>query len=98
MIIEVTKISAELKQKITEEIAKLVNADQSKININTIEFSLNETLFNLEELEKVTLIKALSLTSGNITKTAKMLGITRRTVYSMIKKYSIDTFLNINDK
>lgn len=98
MIIEIAKISDETKRNLTEEIAKLVNSDQSKIKINSIEFSINDILFNLEELEKVTLIKALSQTTGNITKTAKLLGVTRRTIYAMIKKHSIDTFLNINDK
>jgi len=98
MIIDFLKLSEEVRKKVLEEIAGFVNTDQAKIQINTIEFSVNEATFNLEEIERVTLIKALSAASGNISKTAVLLGITRRTVYAMIKKYSIDTFLNISDQ
>ena len=46
-----------------------------------------------EEAETLAIQKAYSLSDGNMSKTAELLGITRPTLYSFIEKYS----LNIND-
>lgn len=45
--------------------------------------------FNLEILEKVTIIKSLKYTNNNLTKASKLLGISRNTLYLKIKKYQI---------
>jgi len=47
-----------------------------------------ETL-NLDEVEKNTILKALKKFSGNLSKTAAELGITRKTLYSKIEKYDL---------
>jgi two-component system NtrC family response regulator len=93
-----SKISEDLKKEIRNEIAANLILDPETITINSIDITLNDLSFNLREVEKMTLIKALSISSGNISKTASLLGITRRTVYSLIKKYSIEKFLNTYDK
>lgn len=96
--IQGSKLKSQIKEDIVNEIADSLQLDPQKITINSIDFTVDELSFNLAEIEKITLIKALSLTAGNISKTSQLLGITRRTVYSLIKKYSIDKFLNTYDK
>jgi len=44
---------------------------------------------NLEELEKTTINKVLQLHSGNLTKAAKELGITRTALYRRMNKYGL---------
>ncbi|MCT4562932.1 MAG: sigma 54-interacting transcriptional regulator [Maledivibacter sp.] len=46
---------------------------------------------NLKEINKEILIKTLKQTQGNKKKTAELLGISRPTVYRMIKKYNVKT-------
>jgi len=45
--------------------------------------------FTLEEMEKKTIIRTLKVMNGNISKTAKTLGIGRNTLYLKLKKYDI---------
>ena len=45
---------------------------------------------NLEEIEKKSILKALELNRGNITKAARDLGITRAALYRRIEKYDIN--------
>lgn len=44
---------------------------------------------NLEELEKLTINKVLQLHNGNLTRTAKELGITRTALYRRMNKYGL---------
>ncbi len=46
-------------------------------------------LLNLQEMEKQTILKAIDLGKGNLTRVAKSLGITRATLYAKLKKYRI---------
>ena len=41
--------------------------------------------------EKNAILRALSMVDNNISNAAKMLGVTRPTLYDLIKKYSINT-------
>jgi two-component system response regulator HydG len=47
-----------------------------------------ETL-NLDEVEKAAIVKALSLSSGNISKAADELGLTRASLYRRMEKYGL---------
>ncbi len=52
----------------------------------------DETLassLKLQDVERITIEKALSKNKGNLSNTAKELGITRKTLYSKIEKYGI---------
>ena len=98
MQISSSKLSEKLKKEMIEEIAVDLRLDPEKITVTSIEFLIDELSYNLHEIEKITLIKALAVSSGNISKTASLLGITRRTVYSLIKKYSIEKFINTHDQ
>ncbi|MGO4771577.1 sigma-54-dependent transcriptional regulator [Flavobacterium sp. W22_SRS_FK3] len=50
----------------------------------------NEGGFSLSENEKETIIHALSRTQNNKSKAAKLLKITRKTLYNKLKQYNID--------
>lgn len=50
---------------------------------------LNHTKINLRDAELDILVATLNSTNGNISKTAKQLGVSRNTIYEKIKKYNI---------
>ncbi|MDQ3000691.1 MAG: sigma-54 dependent transcriptional regulator [Fibrobacterota bacterium] len=52
-------------------------------------FRLPETGLSLDELEKSLLLQALDMTSGNKTKAAALLGITRRALYSKMHTHGV---------
>ena len=56
-------------------------ADPAKTDVKTI--------IPLEEVEKQTILDALTLTDGNKSETARQLGITRRTLHQKLKKYGV---------
>ncbi|MEY8304618.1 sigma-54 interaction domain-containing protein [Anaerosalibacter bizertensis] len=66
-----------------------------KLQFNTVEPTpikseeIDEIIFTLETVEKKYIEKALNKFDGNISQTAKALGIGRNTLYRKIKKYSI---------
>ena len=97
MIISSTKLSDKLKDLLLIEISDILKLEIKRIFINSIDITIDEACLKLTDLEKIALIKALALSAGNISKTALLLGITRRTVYSLLKKHSIDNFLHIHD-
>ncbi len=45
---------------------------------------------SLEEGERLQIEKALAFTKGHLTRAADLLGISRRTLYSKIRKYAIE--------
>jgi len=53
----------------------------------------NELSLNLREVrykaERAAIMRALTVTDYNISSTAKLLGVTRPTLYDLIKKYNI---------
>ncbi|MDQ0219135.1 sigma-54-dependent Fis family transcriptional regulator [Peribacillus cavernae] len=50
----------------------------------------NLELTTLEKVEKESIRKALEVYEGNISKTSKLLGITRKTLYNKIKEYNLE--------
>jgi two-component system response regulator HydG len=50
----------------------------------------NSVSFSLSENEKETIIHALSKTQNNKSEAAKLLKITRKTLYNKLKQYNID--------
>jgi len=45
--------------------------------------------FNLEEMEKRMIIRAIKAENSNLTRTAEQLGITRSTLYRKMEKYGL---------
>jgi len=57
--------------------------------VDRMPFISKEDLVSLEELEKSYLSYLLKITDGNLRKTARILGISRTTLYSKLTKYNI---------
>ncbi len=58
-------------------------------NQDNFEFSKNEDITNLDELEKRTILKVLKNNNGNITNSARELGIHRNALYRRLEKYGL---------
>ena len=85
----------ELENKIKRAV---IMADEKNITVEDLALPHQEDLsINLrqvrQEAEKTAIIKAINLTGGQISSAAKYLGVTRPTLYDLIKKYEI----NISD-
>lgn len=78
------KTSYSLEEEKTREKESVSNETCENNNNNTFEF------VSLEELEKEHIAKCLVEYGGNISKVAKILKISRNTLYMKIKKYKID--------
>jgi len=62
--------------------------NESSIEISS-ENIKNEDLLNLENNEKLLIQKVINLTKGNYTKSAEVLGVSRKTLYNKIDKYEL---------
>ena len=51
--------------------------------------SVDSESFNLDEVEKSTIRKAITKHSGNISKAAKELGLTRASLYRRLEKHGL---------
>jgi two-component system NtrC family response regulator len=72
----------------------VVMADEKLISSDDLGLmSENELTLNLREVrykaERAAILRALTMTDYNISSTAKLLGVTRPTLYDLIKKYNI---------
>jgi len=74
----------------------VIMADGPQVSVEDLELSIPDKEpmpFNLkqvrEESEKRAILRALNHSEDNITETAKLLGITRPTLYSMMEKYEL---------
>jgi DNA-binding NtrC family response regulator len=68
--------------------ADIIKADDFYFSSQPADTASMDTL-NLEEVEHNTIKRALLKCSGNISKTAEMLGVTRKTLYKKIEKYGL---------
>ncbi len=81
----------ELENKIKRAV---IMADEKTISVEDLSLPHHEDLsINLrqirQEAEKTAIIKAINLAGGQISSAAKYLGVTRPTLYDLIKKYGI---------
>ena len=81
----------ELENKIKRAV---IMADEKNISVEDLSLPHHEDLsINLrkvrQEAEKTAIIKAINLAGGQISSAAKYLGVTRPTLYDLIKKYEI---------
>ncbi|HEC17049.1 MAG TPA: PEP-CTERM-box response regulator transcription factor [Sedimenticola sp.] len=75
----------------------IVMADGPQITVEDLELSAPEVEaepFNLrivrEEAERRAVVRALSFTGNNVSRTAEMLGVTRPTLYNLVRKFGIE--------
>lgn len=64
--------------------------------VEKLPFISKENLISLDELEKSYIMYLLKITSGNLRKTAKILNISRTTLYNKLSKYNISQFKGRN--
>lgn len=69
-------------------------ADEKLVSADDLGMSLERELdLNLREVrykaERGAIMRALSMTDNNISSSAKLLGVTRPTLYDLMKKYNI---------
>lgn len=86
----IVNLNGELSVDIIDEYEEKVSTNLTIDNKEILEENIKEKSFNLEEIEKRTIINAIDSNKHNMTKTAKALGISRNTLYLKIKKYNID--------
>lgn len=86
----IVNLNGELSVDIIDEYEEKVSTNLTIDNKEILEENIKEKSFNLEEIEKRTIINAIESNKHNMTKTAKVLGISRNTLYLKIKKYNID--------
>lgn len=72
----------------------IVMCDDKLVTSEDLGLSNNESTFlNLRQVrhqaEKAAIIRALGMTESNISATAKLLGVTRPTLYDLMKKYNV---------
>ncbi len=53
-------------------------------------WEIPESGINLEEVEKMFILQALAMADGNKSRAARLLGVTRRRLYSMMERFGID--------
>ncbi|SMP60370.1 sigma-54 interaction domain-containing protein [Anoxynatronum buryatiense] len=58
---------------------------------------LNFYLRPLEDVEKETILKALAYTNGNVSRTAKLLNVSRNTLYNKMQKYDAVSTVNAGE-
>lgn len=68
---------------------KRLQYDDFMLRISISSPKEKEDKFNLDKLEKSTILEALELCSGNLTQTADLLGITRTSLYRRLQKYRL---------
>lgn len=75
----------------------VIMSDRRKITLDDLEIKHddhNTEVLNLKEIreknDKEAIIKAISITNGNISETARLLGISRPTLYGLAKQYNIN--------
>lgn len=76
----------------------VIMADGTQVSVDDLELATDEEgepqqPFNLREVrekaESQAILRALARTDGNVSKTAELLGVTRPTLYNLMKKYVI---------
>jgi two-component system NtrC family response regulator len=76
----------------------VIMADGAQVSLDDLELSVQSDEegpepFNLREVrekaESQAILRALARTDGNVSKTAELLGVTRPTLYNLMKKYGI---------
>jgi len=96
MIVEPNKLDPELCEALQKEIAGLLRIKPAFLTLTGVVVQLQQGAYNLNQAEKQILMQAYVNASGSISKTATLLGVTRKTVYNLLKKHQIDSLININ--
>lgn len=97
MNITAASLSNKTQEMIKQEISTVVGMDSNEIVLFSITYELGSDTLNLKDVVRKALIKAIARSGGKISLAAKSLGVTRKTLYSMIKKYDLESVVNIHE-
>lgn len=97
MNITAGSLSEKTQDMIRQDISSAVGIDQEEITLFSVTYELGADTMNLKDVIRKALVKAIAKSGGKITQAAKALGVTRKTLYSMIKKYELETVVNIHE-
>ncbi len=97
MEIQSSILSDPLKASLASEIAKHVGVDETEVTLKSVSFEFSNETLNLKDVTRKTIIRAIARSGGKISQAAKQLGITRKTLYAMIKKYELGSILHIHE-
>lgn len=85
----VREVISKVKNGIVMADGKFVTAADLGLG-ETAELALNLKVVR-EEAERAAIFKALTIAEGNITATARLLGVTRPTLYDLLRRYNMNT-------
>ena len=71
------------------DLIKIKNSDMYMLSTDNILKEAKEELLTMDELEKRYFLEIFKITGGNKTKIAKILGISRKSVYNYLKRYGL---------
>lgn len=97
MNITAASLSDKTQEMIKQEISTVVGVDSNEIALFSVTYELGSDTLNLKDVVRKALIKAIARSGGKISLAAKSLGVTRKTLYSMIKKYDLESVVNIHE-
>ncbi len=97
MNITATSLSEKTREMIKQEISSVVGIDSSEVILFSVTYDLGSDTLNLKDVVRKALIKAIARSGGKISLAAKSLGVTRKTLYAMIKKYELESVVNIHE-
>lgn len=97
MNITAASLSEKIQEMVKQEISAVVGIDSNEIVLFSITYELGSDTLNLKDVVRKALIKAIARSGGKISLAAKSLGVTRKTLYSMIKKYDLESVVNIHE-
>ena len=84
--LEVIWSSAESLLTLINDLLDHAKIESGNLVIESIPFNLREVR---EKAESRAILRALARTDGNVSKTSELLGVTRPTLYNLMKKYGI---------
>jgi transcriptional regulator of acetoin/glycerol metabolism len=97
MNVRAESLSEKTREMVRQDIADTVGVEASEVALFAITYELTNESMNLKEVVRKTLIRAIARSGGKISHAAKALGVTRKTLYAMIKKHEIENVVNIHD-
>jgi transcriptional regulator of acetoin/glycerol metabolism len=97
MNITAGSLNAKTQELVKQDIATIVGVEPAEISLFSVSYEMESESLNLKDVTRKTLIRAIARSGGKISLAAKALGVTRKTLYAMIKKHELESVVNIHD-
>ena len=84
----------ELENRVKRAVIMADGTQVTELDLEMEELELEQEPFNLRQVRETAehraILRALSYSENNVSRTAEMLGITRPTLYNLMRKYNIN--------